>query len=523
MRGIALIVAILAVLANTGAAHAHASLIRSEPADRAVVAQPPSELKLTFNEPVSPLVLRLVRPNGEVVELKNIAASAATIAVALPAGLSRGTHLFSWRVISADGHPVGGALTFSIGEPGATPAPLRTDADIGLRGAIWLARFFLYGGLFIGVGGAFYSCWIAAAPPPGRTRNAVTIALECGLVAALLSVGLQGIDVLGLPLSDIRMPRIWGNGLATAYGVTLCIAVGALALGLVSISITKPLARWFSALALAGVGVALAASGHAATAWPELATRPAVFLHGISVAFWVGALAPLAAALHAGAGRSELARFSKVIPLPLLVLVASGLLLAIVQVRRLESLWTTSYGLILSAKLVAVCALLSLAAMNRRLTPRVTADEAGASRRLARSIAAELAIVVVILGLVASWRFTPPPRSLLAAAAQPIHVHMHAEKVMADLQIGPGDDRQITLSLLDGQFRPLPAKEVVLVLSKPEAGIEPLRLPAVQVEASIWRIEGVRLPMPGQWHVRVEVLVSDFEKVSVEDEVDFSR
>ena len=522
MRGVAILAAILLALAGTSAAHAHASLIRSEPADRAVVAQPPPKLTLTFNEPVSPLALRLVHPTAEVMELKGVETDGATIAVALPASLPRGTHLLSWRVISADGHPVGGALTFSVGQPSSTPVSIQENNDIRLRGAIWLARFFLYLGLFVGVGGVFYSRWIAAWPPLYRIGTAVIVALACGLLAALVSVGLQGVDVLGLPLSDIREVRVWGSGLATAYGLTLCIAVAALAFGLAAISVKGPITRWYSALALGGVGAALAISGHAATAAPELATRPAVFLHGMSVAFWVGALLPLAGALCGGDGRSELVRFSKAIPLPLLALVVSGLLLAIIQVQRPDALWTTSYGLILTGKLIAVCALLALAAMNRCLTPRVAAGDTGSARRLVRSILVELAIIAVILGLVASWRFTPPPRSLLAAAAQPVHAHIHAEKAMADLQIKPtsADGRQITVSLLDGEFGPLPAKEVMLVLSKPEAGIEPLRLPATHVEATIWRIDGVRLPISGRWHARVEILVSDFEKITIEDEIE---
>jgi copper transport protein len=249
-----------------------------------------------------------------------------------------------------------------------------------------------------------------------------------------------------------------------------------------------------------------------------------VFLHGVSVAFWVGALLPLAAALHAGAGWPELARFSKVIPLPLLILVASGFLLAVVQVQQLDAVWSTSYGLILSAKLAAVSVLLALAAANRALTPRVTAGGAGSAQWLRRSIQAEFAIAVAILGLVACWRFTPPPRALLAAAAQPIRVHIHTEKAMADVQIGPAgaDGRPITINLLDGQFRSLAAKEVVLVLSKPEAGTEPLRLPAVRVEETIWRIDGVRIPMTGSWRARIEILISDFEKTSIEDEIDLS-
>jgi copper transport protein len=65
-RGIVTIVLVLvAAAALCTEVLAHATLIGSEPADRAVVAQPPATLKLTFNEPVSPLTLRLVGPGGE--------------------------------------------------------------------------------------------------------------------------------------------------------------------------------------------------------------------------------------------------------------------------------------------------------------------------------------------------------------------------------------------------------------------------------------------------------------------------
>jgi copper transport protein len=523
MRGIVLLATLLvALVAGTSAARAHASLIRSEPVDRAVIAGPPPAVALTFNEPVSPLVFRLLDPAGDVTELKGITANGATIRVALPVGLSRGTHLLSWRVISADSHPVGGAVTFSVGQPSAAPAPLATSTDAPLRAAIWIARVVLYLGLFVGVGGAFYGGWIAVAPPAKWTAFAARVALGCGIFAALVSVGLQGADAIDVPLSKLGELRIWKSGLATPYGVTLSIAVVALALGLAAMSGNRPCKRWSSLLALAATGAALAASGHAATAGPELVTRSAVFLHGMSVAFWVGALLPLAAALGDREGRFELARFSTAIPLPLAVLIASGLLLAIIQIRQVDALWTTTYGVVLSGKLFAVAALLALAAMNRWLTPQVAAGEAGSTRRLVRSIRAELAIVAVILGLVAYWRFTPPPRSLLAVAAEPLHIHIHAEKAMADLQIGPpgGEGQQIVISLLNGQFGPLPAKEVVLVLSKPDLGVEPLRLDASRVDETIWRIDSVRLPVAGRWHASVEILVSDFEKTSLEDDLD---
>ena len=52
------------VLVQTSVAFAHASLIASEPSDNAIVAEPPESLTLTFNEPVAPLILRLVGPEG---------------------------------------------------------------------------------------------------------------------------------------------------------------------------------------------------------------------------------------------------------------------------------------------------------------------------------------------------------------------------------------------------------------------------------------------------------------------------
>jgi copper transport protein len=194
--------------------------------------------------------------------------------------------------------------------------------------------------------------------------------------------------------------------------------------------------------------------------------------------------------------------------------------------RDLDALWTTDYGLVLSGKLALVLASLALAAANRYgFTPRVAAGDATAARRLGRTIRLETVIVAAILGLVAGWRFTPPPRTLLAAAEAPVYLHVHTEKAMADIKLERTREgaRRVTLTLLDGEFGPLAAKEVTVLLARPEAGIEPLRLPATHVDETIWRIEAVRLPMPGRWHVRVEILVNDFEKVAIEDDVELRR
>ena len=63
---------------------AHAALLSSDPADGAVLVTAPSAITLTFNEPVSPLVLRLVGAGGHALELSDVKAENQTVRVRLP-------------------------------------------------------------------------------------------------------------------------------------------------------------------------------------------------------------------------------------------------------------------------------------------------------------------------------------------------------------------------------------------------------------------------------------------------------
>ena len=128
---------------------------------------------------------------------------------------------------------------------------------------------------------------------------------------------------------------------------------------------------------MAGVGLSLAASGHAATASPQWLTRPSLFLHGVAAAYWIGALAPLAAMAHRRKDDLPrvLKRFSGLAMLLVALLVLSGLVLSVIQLGSVRALIETQYGIILSIKLSLVILLLGLAALNRFLfTPAVVAD-----------------------------------------------------------------------------------------------------------------------------------------------------
>ena len=64
------------------------------------------------------------------------------------------------------------------------------------------------------------------------------------------------------------------------------------------------------------------------------------------------------------------------------------------------------------------------------------------------------------------------------------------------------------------------AKEATLTLGLPERGIEPIERNATRGPDGYWHVRGVALPLQGRWHIRIEALVTDFEKVTLEDDVD---
>jgi copper transport protein len=340
--------------------------------------------------------------------------------------------------------------------------------------------------------------------------------LGIGLVSAIVSLGLQGVDLLNLPVSGFATRAPWLSALATSLGLSMLIAIAAM---LVAASWRS---RIGSAVAMVGVGLALAASGHAATASPQWLTRPAVFIHGAGLAYWIGAFVPLATmAWHRNNALPQvLKRFSS-LAVPTVGLIAlSGLVLAIIQLDSFGALLDTRYGNILALKLGLVFLLLVLAALNRFVfTPAVARDVRNA-RPLLRSVLAECVLAIAILGLVSGWRFTPPPRALVLSTEAPLAVHIHTDAAMFQVLIAPGKvgENDFVLQLMNGDGGLLAAKEATLTLSLPGRGIEPMERSATLGPDAYWHVGKVALPFPGRWHMRIDALVTDFKKVTLEDD-----
>jgi methionine-rich copper-binding protein CopC len=99
----------------TGPVLAHSELRRSDPRDGAQLASPPAAIELVFNEKVQVTAVRLYADDGkEIIMERSPIAERTSERRNLPA-LQPGAYRIEWRAISADGHPVGGAIRFRIG------------------------------------------------------------------------------------------------------------------------------------------------------------------------------------------------------------------------------------------------------------------------------------------------------------------------------------------------------------------------------------------------------------------------
>ena len=511
------LLACVAGLAFASPAFAHAVLAASTPEQGATLTQKPRRIELRFNEPVQVLVLRLIDGRGAAHELAPIS-SGERVEATLPDDLPEGAQLLSYRVVSLDGHPVGAALTFFIGKAGGAH-------DQPLDGAsrafwIWATKALVLALQLGGAGMAVFFALLSPAPPSPRFSKASAGALGFGMALSVLSMGLQGLDLLGLPLDALMQATPWRAAAGSSFALATLFELLAFSLAAIALRAKDAnLAKALACAALIGAGCARAAGGHAALADPQWLMRPAVFLHTTAAAIWAGALPPLLwlALTDAKTFLTALRRFSTVALVTVQILLILGCLIAAVQAPNLAALPDTAYGRLLAVKLGLVALLLALALWNRRVaTPRVLAAEKRATRLIAGSMALEIALLAGVFAVVAAWRFMPPPRAMIEAQAGYEH-QIGDGRMKAQLRFSPGraGENRLELTLRDHAAMPLEARAVTITFEAPWLGVEPSSLAAQSDGAGQWRIPAVYLPAAGLWTVTIEALISDFEKLTV--------
>jgi copper transport protein len=130
------------------------------------------------------------------------------------------------------------------------------------------------------------------------------------------------------------------------------------------------------------------------------------------------------------------------------------------------------------------------------------------------AIVLEIVLIMVIVGVAAGWRFTPPPRSLATELvhAKSVSLEFPNGEITGRLTVAPGQSgpNAVTVVLLHNDQIPAEVKSVRAFLSSPELGIDRLEIGGTMVELGQWRSDEAIIPVAGNWIVAVEVRISDF-------------
>jgi copper transport protein len=271
-------------------AFAHSSALSTEPATGSTVAASPSRVLVRFNGPVQFTVgaLRVVDQNGDT--MKGIGnpfhpdGQADAIAATVPT-VPDGPYIVAYQVLSADGHGVRGAFSFSVGSASAAPPSdlldrLANGGDTGSDAVKTLAtigRFTVFAGVIASLGVLTFivGLWRSGASHRILGPLAVLAALLAAL-ASLAQVGLVGALALGRGLGAVFDTEGWRTVLRGSVGLWWLVRTASLvAVGVLAILRRHVSRRWWQ-IALAAVAlvvlVSMAKSGHATSGrWPWIA------------------------------------------------------------------------------------------------------------------------------------------------------------------------------------------------------------------------------------------------------------
>jgi len=132
-----------AVFGLSGPAFAHDVLVGSVPAAGATLTSGPAEVRFDFNSPVrqGPNIITVIGPNGAHWErTANAIVNGNWVSTPVAPLGPAGVYTASYRIISADGHPVTGEISFTLAKAGnGTPAVAAAATGGGSGGVpIWV-------------------------------------------------------------------------------------------------------------------------------------------------------------------------------------------------------------------------------------------------------------------------------------------------------------------------------------------------------------------------------------------------
>ncbi|MCU1358390.1 MAG: Copper resistance protein CopC [Acidimicrobiales bacterium] len=530
---LATLVVVLVVLVPAGTASAHAELESSNPADGSVLKAAPSSVSLQFSESVSVRSdgVRVVDATSRRVDRSKAEGSGNRVTVPL-GKLATGSYLVSWRVISADGHPVRGAFTFSVGRQttlgsGLAEQAFAGSADRHFEIAAGVFRVLAYVGGLAAAGLVLMGALLRRPDEPTPVGRLAGIAAGLGLAGVVLQIPIQASLATGTGLKAITESGVVGLALADGVGWAALVT----AIGLVGILVAGGLPfegapRWVALVGAAIAPLGFALTGHTRTMSPAFVGYVADLAHLAAGAAWLGGLLALAIVIRArraagdDAGAAEaVAQFSGWAALVLGSVIVAGTAMGWIEVGSLHALTSTTYGKVLLVKVGVVALIAAAAAWNRfRLVPAVSpaagieGEEqpvevpARAWSSLVRIVRFEAIGIVAVLALTGALVNITPARTAVGSGPVAVSAPLGSGSVQVDIDPARVGRNDIHAYILDRLGRPTSRyTTATFSLSLPAEDLGPLDRTPVLAGPNHFQLVGTPLSPGGTWTLTITV------------------
>lgn len=546
-------------LALAGSASAHASVVSSDPVDGSRLKTVPSAVTITFSESVGlggGGYLHVTDQAGRRVDTGSAfhpAGVGAKVSDTLKSGLGDGTYTGSFRVISADSHPVAGAIRFVVGNgvlSAATVNPSTVDPAASV--VFDISRWASFAGLAL-LGGAWLMLTVWPQGRDDRRARAIVwtgwVGATVGAIAEML---VQGPYAAGLGLSKTTTWSLLDGTLHTDYGQAHSARL--LVLGAIAVLLGWALqgerrrspvehAAW---PLVVGLALTFSTVGHPETTNPRVLSVAADTLHLLSMAAWVGGLVIVVAAVLPRREPDELhavlPTFSRVAFTAVVTLAVTGTYAAWRGIGTVHAIFSTTYGWLVVVKVCLFAGLLALGNVSRGViqrrfarlpvayamsdtaldeqTDRLPPDDGmlspTAMERLRRSVLVEIALAIGVL--VATSVLVAQPRGKEAIATR----ELRPVSASTDL----GDGRNVSVTVTPGRHGTVAADvtlgpgekptKITATAALPAKQLGPIPVPLTANGLDVYTANGINLPVAGDWVFDLVVTTSEFDATAVQ-------
>ena len=544
VAALAILVGVLAL--GTTAASAHATLESSSPADGQSVLTSPSEIRITFSEAVTTISdgLSVLNADGKTVDTgSSEIVDGQTLVAPISETLSDGTYVATYRVLSADGHPVSGSFLFGVGEGALDQSALPSSNGDRLWEIIGgISRFIMYLAALVAAGVAFFLAFIHdRAEDRWRIVPFVRIGSILALFSAIGIVMSQAALLMGKGAGAVTDSNVLRGVLNQNLGWSLALLMIGLAAVHLSTDIPKKVVS--QSFALSGglaVTVSFAVWGHATELSPTAISLAADAIHATAAALWLGGLVGLVMVLSlrtsetVGSTAGIIGRFSLMAFWSVIALTIAGLTLTITgSDANLNSILTTTWGQLVLAKIGLTLIIVLIAAWNRRtLVPSLTNPTKNTGElavrwaTLLRTIRAEAVLLVAVVALTAIVVNLPPARTAVVATTDRVDITQRVDTGNVQLSVDPAivGPNTVAVRYTDGTGQAVNvANSMSIEFSQPSAGLEPITRQVPSSEPGVFVIQGNELSIPGTWTITIAVRTGDFTEQRTSFEVPVRR